>query len=249
MVIWVLSISRRDIWPGILPRWGLLLAVLWVGGLLGCPGPGPPRAVPPGAGPAAVALLRQQAVQGEREAQYRLGLLALTGEGVPHDMSAAVQWLQRAAAQGHPEAQRLLGQLSLTGQGLPRNATVAAAWYRRAAEQGDPEAQWQLGRLYQTGQGVPRHETEAAAWYHRAAAHGDPERQWHLGLKYLYGWGVPQDSVQAYLWLSLAATHLPSGPLRAQATRASRQAAQMMTPAQWTRAQVLVPQWPSQTAP
>jgi len=74
-----------------------------------------------------VALLRQQAVQGAQEAQYRLGLLALTGEGVPHDMSAAVQWLQRAAAQGHPEAQRLLGQLSLTGQGLPRNATVAAA--------------------------------------------------------------------------------------------------------------------------
>ena len=25
--------------------------------------------------------------------------------------------------------------------------------------------------------------------------------------------------MQAYLWLSLAATHLPSGPLRAQATR------------------------------
>jgi len=127
MVIWVLSISRRHTGPGIAPRWGLLLVGLWMGGLLGCPGPGPPRAGLPEAGPAAVALLRQQAVQGAQEAQYRLGLLTLTGEGVPHDMSAAVQWLQRAAAQGHPEAQRLLGQLSLTGQGLPRNATVAAA--------------------------------------------------------------------------------------------------------------------------
>ena len=155
MVVWVLSISRRGAGPGILPRWGLLLAVLWVGGLLGCPGTGPQRARPPGEGPAAVALLRQQAGQGEREAQYQLGLLAFSGEGMPHDRHAAVQRLQRAAAQGHPEAQRLLGQLSLTGQGLPRNATAAAAWYRRAAEQGDPEAQWQLGRLIRQARGCP----------------------------------------------------------------------------------------------
>ena len=99
MVVWVLSISRRGAGPGILPRWGLLLAVLWVGGLLGCPGTGPQRARPPGEGPAAVALLRQQAGQGEREAQYQLGLLAFSGEGMPHDRHAAVQWL---AARGGP---------------------------------------------------------------------------------------------------------------------------------------------------
>ena len=55
--------------------------------------------------------------------------------------------------------------------------------------------------------------------------------------------------MQAYLWLSLAAAHLPSGPLREQVVRASRQATQKMTPAQWTRAQALVRQWPLQTGP
>ena len=132
MVVWILSITRRDVGPGTPPRWGLLLLALWVGVLLGCPSTGPHRAGPPREGPAAVALLRQQAVQGEREAQYRLGVLALTGEGMPHDTREAVQWLQHAATQGHPEAQRLLGRLSLTGQGLPRNATAAAAWYTPA---------------------------------------------------------------------------------------------------------------------
>ena len=39
MVIWVLSISQRHTGPGIAPRWGLLLVGLWMGGLLGCPGP------------------------------------------------------------------------------------------------------------------------------------------------------------------------------------------------------------------
>src|SRR5262245_44882681 len=113
MVVWILSIIRHDIGPGTPPRWGLLLLALWVGVLLGCPRTGPHRAGPPTEGPAAVALLRQQAVQGEREAQYRLGVLALTGEGMPHDTREAVQWLQHAATQGHPEAQRLLGRLSL----------------------------------------------------------------------------------------------------------------------------------------
>jgi hypothetical protein len=39
MVIWVLSISRRDAGPGFTPRWGLLLAVLWVGGSSAVPHP------------------------------------------------------------------------------------------------------------------------------------------------------------------------------------------------------------------
>jgi hypothetical protein len=52
--------------------------------------------------------------------------------------------------------------------------------------------------------------------------------------------------VQAYLWLSLAVAHLPPGPLRYDATRASHRAAQQMTPAQWARARALLSQWPPQ---
>jgi TPR repeat protein len=243
-------------------RWGLLLAALWVGGLAGCPSAGYRRAESPlprsdatpqpdttQEGPGEVLTLRQQAEQGDVEAQYRLGMMAHTGEAVPQNEAEAVQWLQRAAIQGHPEAQRLLGRLYLAGQGVPRNEGEAAYWYRQAADQGDPEAQWQLGRLALAGQGIPRNEAEALYWYRRAADQGDPELQWQLGLKYLHGLGVPQDVVQAYLWLSLAAAHLPSGPLRDQAARACHRAAQHMTPAQWAQAQELVRQWQPQRAP
>jgi len=243
-------------------RWGMLLAALWVAGLAGCTSAGHRRAAPllprrdatpqPGPtqeGPGEVDTLRQQARQGDVEAQYRLGMLAHTGEGVPQNEAEAVQWLQRAALQGHPEAQRLLGRFYLTGQGVPRNETAAAYWYRQAADQGDPEAQWQLGRLALAGQGVPRNEAEAVYWYRRAAEQGDPELQWQLGLKYLHGLGVPQDVVQAYFWLSLAAAHLPSGTLRDNAARACHRAAQHMTPAQWAQAQALVRQWQPRTAP
>src|SRR5215510_4092940 len=76
-------------------RWGMLLAALWVGGLAGCTSAGHRRAEPPRPprtatplpapaqeGPGEVHTLRQQAEQGEVAAQYRLGMMALTGEVV-----------------------------------------------------------------------------------------------------------------------------------------------------------------------
>jgi TPR repeat protein len=242
--------------------WGMILAALWVGGLAGCTSAGHRRAVPPlplghttpqigstQETPEEVRKLRQQAGQGDVEAQYRFGMMSYTGEGVPQNAADAVQWLRRAATQGHPEAQRLLGRLYLSGQGVARNEAEAAHWYRRAADQGDPEAQWQLGRLYLSGQGVARNEAEAAYWYRRAADQGDPEIQWQLGLKYLHGLGMPQDVVQAYLWLSLAAAHLPPGKPRDNAARACARAVQQMTPAQWARAHELLSQWQPRKAP
>ena len=94
-------------------RWGMLLIVLWAGGLAGCPSAGqrPPQPGTTQEAPGEIHTLRQQAVQGDGEAQYRLGIMLHTGEGVPQNETDAVQWLQRAATQGHPAAQRLLGRL------------------------------------------------------------------------------------------------------------------------------------------
>ena len=100
------------------PRWSMILAALWVGGLAGCTSAGHRWAVPPPPlghatpqtgttqeAPEEVHKLWQQAVQGDGEAQYRLGIMSHIGEGVPQNEADAVQWLQRAATQGHPEAQ------------------------------------------------------------------------------------------------------------------------------------------------
>jgi Sel1 repeat len=165
-------------------RWGMLLVALWVGGLAGCTSAGHRRAMPPlphssaapqpgptQEEPGEVDALRQQAVQGNVEAQYRLGMMVHTGEGVPQNEAEAVQWLQRAAMQGHPEAQRLLGRFYLAGQGVPRNEAEAVYWYRRAADQGDPERQWQLGLKYLHGLGVPQDVVQAYLWLSLAATH------------------------------------------------------------------------------
>ena len=52
----------------------------------------------------AVALLRQAAENGQKEAQFNLGQMYLKGRGVKQDDRQAVKWFRKAADQGHPKA-------------------------------------------------------------------------------------------------------------------------------------------------
>jgi TPR repeat protein len=189
-------------------RWGMLLVVLWVGGLAGCPSAEyrPPQPSTLQEAPAEVDTLWQQAMRGDAEAQYRLGIMAYTGEGLPQNATEAVQWLRRAATQGHPEAQRLLGRLYLAGQGVPRNEREAAQWYRRAAAQGDPEAQWRGASCISSARASPTRPRRSPGTPGGRSGIRVPMA---AGLKYLHGLGVPPDVVEAYLWLSLAARTCP----------------------------------------
>ena len=54
---------------------------------------------------------RKAAEQGHAEAQYNLGIMLHTGDGIPQDKAQGVQWLRKAAAQGYPEAQEYLEEL------------------------------------------------------------------------------------------------------------------------------------------
>ena len=74
---------------------------------------------------------RQAADQGDAEAQYSLGLMYATGEGVPEDFTQAAAWWRKAADQGHADAQFGLGGMYATGQGVTQDFTQAAAWWRR----------------------------------------------------------------------------------------------------------------------
>jgi TPR repeat protein len=59
--------------------------------------------------PAEIAELRVQANAGDAVAQYNLGLMYATGEGVPQDDAQAVTWFRQAAEQGHAGALNNLG--------------------------------------------------------------------------------------------------------------------------------------------
>ena len=73
---------------------------------------------------------REAAEQGDPAAQFNLGVLYETGQGVPQNYADAVKWYHAAAEQGEPQAQFNLGVFYETGQVVPQNYEEAVKWYR-----------------------------------------------------------------------------------------------------------------------
>lgn len=83
-------------------------------------------------------LLKPLARDGVPAAQYLLGSLYGTGQGVDQDGEEAVKWLARAAEQGHYEAAMTLGNMYANGAGIPADAAAAQKWFGIAAQIGVP---------------------------------------------------------------------------------------------------------------
>ena len=121
-----------------------------------------------------VVQLLRRAEQGDVEAQFNLGLMSLSGKGVPQNYIEAANWYRKAAEQGPVWAHKL-GLRYATGWDVPEDDTEAVKWYRKAAEQGDALAQFDLGSRYESGVGVPQNDVQAYAWFNIAVAQGDIE--------------------------------------------------------------------------
>jgi len=122
---------------------------------------------------AALAQLQTAAQSGDANAQFWLGLMYSSGQGVPQDYAQALSWYRKAAEQGEAHAQYSLGVMYYNGQGVPQDYAQAISWYRKAAEQGEAHAQNNLGFMYEYGQGVPQDYVIAYALFNLSAT-GDP---------------------------------------------------------------------------
>lgn len=82
----------------------------------------------------AIAWYRQVAAQGNKHAQFLIGLAHLAGQGVPRDYHEAAEWFQKAADQGHPKAQQYLDFVSTLNERhhvrtqLPRRGLGSITW-------------------------------------------------------------------------------------------------------------------------
>lgn len=85
--------------------------------------------------PAAFALYKEKAEQGDVEAQFNIGVMCETGWSVPVDNKKAVRWYREAAKEGHVDAQLRLGMLYYLGIGAPQSEIKGQKWIREAAKQ------------------------------------------------------------------------------------------------------------------
>lgn len=82
------------------------------------------------------AALQVKAQAGDATAQYKLGGLYYSGQGVPKDVVKAAEWWQKAAAQGEASSQSAVGWLYFHGEGVTDDHVLAYAWLNLAASQG-----------------------------------------------------------------------------------------------------------------
>lgn len=145
-------------------------------------------------------LIENAAESGNADAQNKLGMMYLEGNGVSQDSYQASDWLRKSAEQNDA---RSLAQL------------------KKAAEQGVERAQYSLGMMYLNGNGAQQNYTESTKWFRKivdqgsyeegiagirkAAELGNAYAQDVLGLIYGNGQGVDVDFGQALTWFRKSA--------------------------------------------
>lgn len=148
---------------------------------------------------------RQEAENGNVEAQYFLGRMYEMGRGVPRDRKISNALFLRAAEQGFAPAQVAIGQdfRTATIGRLSKDEAIRAYqsalnWYLKAARQDYVPAYTALGNIYngdvhKGGEPdevfIDAYHNEAIYWYLKAAKRGDCQAQLNLGFIYKFGRG------------------------------------------------------------
>lgn len=143
------------------------------------------------------------AMQGDVEAQLRLGNSYLYGYDVPKDAVKAARWFEAAAENGNAEAQyELASMYGSYSSGLDVDLDKSMEWYRRSASQGYEYSQLALAYAYSLGYNS-NNDTDyvkAAEWATKAALQGNERAQRFIASCYMRGEGVIQNKTIARKW-------------------------------------------------
>jgi hypothetical protein len=118
----------------------------------------------------AVELAQAPAQEGNKDAQYLLGLAAKHGRGAPQNHEVAVKWFTLAAERGHADALNDLATCFSRGEGVARDDAKAFEYFRLAAEAGSTAGQRNVAKVYELGVGTPNDPIKALYWYERTDA-------------------------------------------------------------------------------
>ncbi len=109
---------------------------------------------------------------GDKESQYKLGVMYTEGIGTNIDLAKAAEAFEQSADQGHVKAEYKLGLAYYEGTGVNPDSNTAYRWFKKAADKGYAAAQYYLGKMYASGNGVKRDYAMSLEWYTRAVDGG-----------------------------------------------------------------------------
>ncbi|RGB40057.1 hypothetical protein C1646_430223 [Rhizophagus diaphanus] len=112
----------------------------------------------------------KSAENGNKFAQYNLGLYYQNGWGIEKDEIKAFKWYKKSAKQDNSDAQNYLGFIYKNGiNTIQKDLEKSFFWYQKSAINGNKIAQYNLGNFYQYGWGIKKDEIEAQKWYKKLA--------------------------------------------------------------------------------
>jgi len=116
------------------------------------------------------------AKNGNPLAQFKLGTMYETGQGVAEDEKQAIEWYQKSAAKGHQPAKNRLTFMEIKKSGY--KADSHKQWLnsvQREAESLDASSMILMADMYIMGAGVPKDPKKALALLKRTSAMGHSE--------------------------------------------------------------------------
>ena len=162
------------------------------------------------------------AQNGDKKAQFELGLLFESGHGVRQNLTKAAEWYAKSAAQNFGPAQARLGFLYQSGRGVPKDSAKAAELYKQSAEAGDATGQFLLGVAYINAIGLPQDSRRGAEFIFKAAKAGHQQARMMFGMMLLNGAAVKKNFFAARRWFEKA-TVGPDSELAEQARKIVKQ--------------------------
>jgi len=140
---------------------------------------------------------------GDADAQTALGMMRLSGQGVPQDIEKGIAYLTTAAEAGHTHAQYMLGLVYGTDLfGAEPDSAEARKWLQAASDQGYRKAAQMLEAL---DSGAIQTSSETIEELKQRAESGDAEAQYLLGSRHRNGFGVAADNEKAFRLLHASA--------------------------------------------
>lgn len=155
--------------------------------------------------------LLKLAKDADPKAQYNIGYMYITGNGVQKDQMEGFYWMRKAAGRGNVPAQYTLGYMYFHGYwGAIKDFSKAFSWLTLASDNGDARAMYLLSLIYMNGSGVEKNNAKALELLNKAADQEEPNALFALGSIYEQGKGVEQnpETAKKYYERSAAAGFL-----------------------------------------
>ena len=142
----------------------------------------------------ALMFYHKAAEQGDKRAEFQIGLAYFNGDAGTKDYKKALKWFKKAADHGHVKAQVMVGVMHFFGDGIEKNYKTAIEWYKKAAKNGSKDAKSRLSYLYLYGvHGVKKNIAEGV----RLVRESGDNNLGNLGMLHELGWGMDMDKEKA----------------------------------------------------